>query len=576
MRRALIASTFVLLVGAVVAQQTRHVPAQFATIQAAIVASSGGDIVLVAPGTYIENINFLGRAITVKSSGGAPSTTIRGSSAARVVTFATNEGPGSKIEGFTIKWGNGGILCQRSSPQIVACIIRANFSTTSGGGIRCLADVNGSSASPSIVDCTIIDNTAGNGPGGGIVIETSGTGSSAAIIQNCEIATNTCQGSSSPRMGGGGIYAFRSSGSGVLSPVITASRIHDNTALNYGGGVAIDSGTLLTLERCRIERNSVLPWVTVNSFYSQGGGVFVSEASVRINNCFVTENDAVSLGGGILVASGIPATATIQNSTVSGNTAPIGAAIFAALPTTVVGSILWGNDGIEVYEQSGSTMTVSGSDIAAVQHLGVATNFFADPLFVDPTSGDYHLSALSPCIGAGLLGPLSTPSTDFDGTARIVGAAIDVGADEFPSQQFPGSAEDLDIYVKVNGEGDPLASQALAALGDLVHVLVRTPGGTFAGTSFLLAGEVGPTGYQPYVDPFFPYVHLYPTQAFILAGDTYGGPFAVPGLPPQGMNLYYQIPAGLAGYTVRLQGFAVTTLAANGIFACSNARDVVL
>jgi polygalacturonase len=49
---------------------TRRVPQDFAAIQTAIVAAQDGDTVLVAPGTYFENINFIGKAIEVRSSGG--------------------------------------------------------------------------------------------------------------------------------------------------------------------------------------------------------------------------------------------------------------------------------------------------------------------------------------------------------------------------------------------------------------------------------------------------------------------------------------------------------------------------
>ncbi|MCB0316007.1 MAG: hypothetical protein KDH84_22600, partial [Calditrichaeota bacterium] len=44
-----------------------HIPGDQPTIQAGISAASDGDTVLVAEGIYIENINYLGKAITVAS-----------------------------------------------------------------------------------------------------------------------------------------------------------------------------------------------------------------------------------------------------------------------------------------------------------------------------------------------------------------------------------------------------------------------------------------------------------------------------------------------------------------------------
>src|SRR5688572_16668756 len=55
-----------------------HVPADQPTIQAAIVAASNGDEIEVAPGTYNEAINFLGKAINLHSSGGAAVTILDG------------------------------------------------------------------------------------------------------------------------------------------------------------------------------------------------------------------------------------------------------------------------------------------------------------------------------------------------------------------------------------------------------------------------------------------------------------------------------------------------------------------
>ncbi len=58
------------------AGNTVHVPVDKPSIQAAIDAAATGDTVLVAPGTYLENINFHGKAITVISEQGPSVTTI--------------------------------------------------------------------------------------------------------------------------------------------------------------------------------------------------------------------------------------------------------------------------------------------------------------------------------------------------------------------------------------------------------------------------------------------------------------------------------------------------------------------
>jgi len=47
---------------------TRLVPSQYGTIQAAIVASQDGDVVIVSPGVYPEQVNFLGKDIAVRST----------------------------------------------------------------------------------------------------------------------------------------------------------------------------------------------------------------------------------------------------------------------------------------------------------------------------------------------------------------------------------------------------------------------------------------------------------------------------------------------------------------------------
>ncbi len=98
--------TFCLLLLAIAPTALRaaiiNVPANQPTIQAAINAAANGDTILVAPGTYYENINFNGKAITVTSSGGAAVTTINGGYKGGMATviFNSNETSASVLSRF--------------------------------------------------------------------------------------------------------------------------------------------------------------------------------------------------------------------------------------------------------------------------------------------------------------------------------------------------------------------------------------------------------------------------------------------------------------------------------------------
>lgn len=272
--------------------QTLHVPAQFSTIQDAIDASSNGDSIIVAPGRYTgvgnRDLNFFGKAITLKSSDGPQSTVIDCEKMGRGVIFQKGEGRDSQFIGFTITNGyvdgnsfyggkGGGIHCYNSSPTISNCIV--SYCTASGyggGGIW----LNSSAAR---VENCIIEHNVTETVGAGIAIVDS-TGS----VVNSIIQHNKTTGYSS----GGGIGVVRSNP--TLS-YLTISYNDSNTDFNNGfqkvtnsGGISFREGSTGTLVSSIVNGNKA----------QERGGVGSWDAAPVITNCLITGNEATVDGGG--------------------------------------------------------------------------------------------------------------------------------------------------------------------------------------------------------------------------------------------------------------------------------------
>ncbi len=156
------------------AQVVITVPGDHPTIQSAIDAAVAGDTVLVAPGTYFENINFRGKAITVESDQGPEVTIIDGNLAGSVVTFSSGEGPASVLRGFTLQRGNasgiygdygGGVRIKGSSPTIQGNIITNNTACGSGGGIE--AEFSSARIEGNLITNNTQSLPCSGGPGGG-------------------------------------------------------------------------------------------------------------------------------------------------------------------------------------------------------------------------------------------------------------------------------------------------------------------------------------------------------------------------------------------------------------------------
>ena len=183
-----------------------RVPQDFSEIQPAIDAAANGDTILVADGQYPGNLNFKGKAITIRSDLGPAFCILHAGGAGRGVVFESMETAEAILEGFTITGGTveesgGGIVCHNwARPTIRNCILRNNQAQY-GGGIACLRY-----ASPSMVNCLIAGNSVTQ-VGGGVFCDSS----SMISLTHCTIVNN----SANTEESGGGMY-WVSGGRGLV------------------------------------------------------------------------------------------------------------------------------------------------------------------------------------------------------------------------------------------------------------------------------------------------------------------------------------------------------------------------
>jgi hypothetical protein len=232
----------------------RYVPGEYSTIQEGINDCSGGDTLLVDPGTYFENITFNGQYLVLASTfltTGNPdfinSTVIDGGGLGPVVRFENGEDSRAVITGFKITNGlsddGGGIFCNNSSPVISKNLITQNetfyglWPYGQGAGIFC-------------------DN------------------SEATIINN-QIIGNFANGTNGGR--GGGIFCLDS------APDIINNTICGNEAVWFGGGIcSINSNAVIANcilwgnvadEGTEIYFEGSAPQVTYSDVYAGWSGI---------------------------------------------------------------------------------------------------------------------------------------------------------------------------------------------------------------------------------------------------------------------------------------------------------------
>ncbi len=383
-----------------------EVPSDQPTIQEGINAANNGDTVLVAKGTYYENINFMGKAITVAShfildqrKKHIRKTIIDGSQPANpdfgsVVSFVSGEDTNSVLCGFTITGGSGtaqvfpgfppmrnggGIFCNGSGAKIIHNIIIDNHVVSPGwamgGGFY-----YGPPFVPNyvVIEKNTFKNNSLNGTervtGGGIE-----AGCSGRIVHNIfkENIVYANEGSAA----GGGI-SVDSWDPAVLPPhvvLVTNNIITNNKALQnddaefwlggIGGGISllgsegIISNNIIQHNEVSAANNSFAPGmlfdfppdelyfrnnIVSHNYFSGsgpcfGGGFAVWDGSPTLENNLFEKNKA-TFGGGGWIGDAFSFTKIINNTITKNHADEKGGAIYtkSAAPT-VMNSILWNN-----------------------------------------------------------------------------------------------------------------------------------------------------------------------------------------------------------------------------------------
>ena len=245
---------------------------------------------------------------------------------------------------------------------------------------------------------------------------------SAPITASTVISGLTFTGGHSTTAGGGIGLQF------PMSPTIQNVIITGNTA-DTGGGIGISAGASALLVNVVITGN-----VSTGAMGYGGSGLFMAGDTVTLINTLVADNVDGSARGQIEVMGG---TAIVEYGTVANVTRSAAAGVVTTGGTAVLTNTIIAGHSTGINLMSGSV----SEDYNLFYNNALDRNGFngaglhdwqADPQFVNPMAGNYHLLSISPARNRAIdLGI----TTDIDGDARPQTAygssGYDLGFDEF-------------------------------------------------------------------------------------------------------------------------------------------------
>jgi hypothetical protein len=362
------------------------------TIQAGIDSAAVGDTVLVGPGRFYENLDFLGKAIVVKGSGPSLSTIDGGGLEKPCVQFKSSEGRESILEGFRITHGRGylkgvtyggGAYIHDAEPTLRWNHIVDNSTLPDGHGGGIWGDGTGSVYAP-LIEANVIEENAAGLNGGGIAFASK----MAPVIRD-----NVIEGNTTDRGDGAGIWLFiTASGARMYR-----NRIEGNRAGDHAGGILLSSQGVDGVQVDIYENVIVGNWADFFGIPPAGGGMLLASAAAHVHHNTIVAN-GISNGQGGGIAFFRAADMLFERNIVALTQAGGGLHCEDSEVPVVQDNLAWQNVGGDGVGDCADWWTANG-------------NLIADPQFCNPAAGDYALAEGSPALTqpAGPLGAYPTP-----------------------------------------------------------------------------------------------------------------------------------------------------------------------
>ncbi|NNF88759.1 MAG: hypothetical protein HKM97_09540 [Acidimicrobiia bacterium] len=375
-------------------------------LQVAIDAATAGDTIIVADATTCTGNFSVGKALTIRAATAAGAT-LDGNSVDGAPVLDITAGGDVTLQDLTVTGGlnslgdgggiqtngilnlidttvtlnsaaNGAGIWNDGTLNVTGSFVTDNTASVGGGGIQ-----NISGGTLTVTNSEITGNEAEHA--GGVLNNGAGDTGSTAVFVDSLVSGNTATGlTAGEPAGGAGIYNFGFPADTVKAQLtVTDTEVSGNTSAEGAAGIrnadaagtvsgATITGNVATGGGGGIRTSGTMTVtdsnIAGNSATTSGGGIALdgTGATLTVTGSTVDSNAATTEGGGISVT--LTATADIEQSSITRNTANAGAGFSNAGTLNIANSTVSANVAVA---QGGGILT---SGVLTVDHATITTN----------------------------------------------------------------------------------------------------------------------------------------------------------------------------------------------------------